>query len=307
MLRYEKAIACCTSLLFFCLLVGPQANDVRAQTARPQAAQPAAGNSPNAAQGAAVQPSAPLSINARASESAVDETIANDPAVEAVIAPYSAKVRELNMPIGKLVGSLKKGGMGGGSLGNFVADALRSRAEVLLGKPVLLAVINSSGLRKNQIAEGDISASDIYELLPFENALVTLELNGEQLRRFLDVTVERRNAQSGARILYRTNKELKKSEIVNVKLRDASGAEIEIDPKATYTIVTIDYLVKRGGDYSVLQEAKNVRPLTLTMRDAVLEYVKAETAAGRSLKAMLDGRFRYDRSTATPETEEEQP
>lgn len=295
MLRYAIRIVCCLSLLFFCLLAGPAARQsvVSAQIA--------------AAQVPVVEPNAPANINVRASESAIDESIANDPAVEAVITPYSAKVKELSAPIGRLVGGLKKGGMGGGSLGNFVADALRSRAEVLLRKPVLLAVINSSGLRKNQIAEGDISSSDIYELLPFENALVTLDLSGEQLLRFLNLTVEHRNAQSGARIIYRTNKELKKSELVSVKLRDAGGAEIEIDPKATYTIVTIDYLVKRGGDYSVLQEGKNLRPLSLTMRDAVLEYVKAETAAGRPLKAMLDGRFRYDRTAQTPEPEEEQP
>lgn len=293
MLRYANRIACCVSLLFFCLLVGPATqSSVCAQTA---------------AQVPAVQPAAPANISVRASENAVDESVANDPSVEAVIAPYSAKVKELNAPIGRLVGGLKKGGMGGGSLGNFVADALRSRAEVVLRKPVLLAVINSSGLRKNQIAEGDISSSDIFELLPFENALVTLEMSGEQLRRFLNLTVEHRNAQSGARIIYRTNKELKKSELVNVKLRDAGGAEIEIDPNATYTIVTIDYLVKRGGDYSVLQEGKNLRPLSLTMRDAVLEYVKAETAAGRPIKAMLDGRFRYDRTAQSQETEEEQP
>ena len=293
MFRYANRIACCVSLLFFCLLVGPATgSSVCAQTA--------------AAQVPAVQPTAPANISVRASESAVDESVANDPAVDAVIAPYSAKVKELNAPIGKLVGGLKKGGMGGGSLGNFVADALRSRAEVALRKPVLLAVINSSGLRKNQIAEGDISSSDIYELLPFENALVTLEMSGEQLRRFLNLTVEHRNAQSGARIVYRTNKELKKSELVSVKLRDAGGAETEIDPNATYTIVTIDYLVKRGGDYSILQEAKMVRPLNLTMRDAVLDYVKAETAAGRAIKSTLDGRFRYDKpGAAEPKTEDE--
>jgi 2',3'-cyclic-nucleotide 2'-phosphodiesterase (5'-nucleotidase family) len=292
MLRYANKIACCALLLFLCLGVwasGP----VCAQTP--------------AAPGSAVQPSAPLDIKVRASERAVDESVPDDPAVEAVIAPYSAKVKELSAPIGKLVGELKKGGIGGGSLGNFVVDALRNRAEAQLRKPVLLAIVNSSGLRKNQIAEGPISSSDIYELLPFENALVTLDLTGAQLRRFLDVAVERRDALSGARVLYRNNKELKKNEIVSVKLRDANGAEVEIDPQAVYTIVTIDYLVKRGGDYSILQEGKNLRPLSLTMRDAVLEYVKSETAAGRPVKALLDGRFRYDRTSGAQGAEEEQP
>ncbi|MBA3804172.1 MAG: 5'-nucleotidase C-terminal domain-containing protein [Acidobacteria bacterium] len=308
-MRYAIKFACLV-LLLICM-AGPASRCALAQSgtpARPPSATPAAsGKSKPTAPGAQTPAPAPLDLNVRASESAIDASIPDDPAVNAAIAPYTAKVRELDAPIGKLVGGLKKDGMGGGSLGNFVADALRNRAEARLGKPVLLAVLNSSGMRKNQIPEGVISTSDIYELLPFENALVTLDFTGEQLRRFLDVIVEKRDAQAGAQIIYRNNKELKKNEIVSVKLRSASGAEMEIDPKATYTIVTIDYLVKRGGDYQILQQAKNVVPLSLTMRDAVLDYVKTETAAGRSVRAMLDGRFRYDKSAPTPETEDEQP
>lgn len=254
-----------------------------------------------AAKPAATPPS--LDIRVKASEREIDETIPNDPATDAVVAPYSAKVRELDAPIGKLAGDLKKGGMGAGSLGNFVADALRDRAAAKLGKPVLLAITNSGGLRKNDIAAGNLSAMDIYQLLPFENALVSLDLTGEQLRRFLNVILTHRDAQSGARITYRAN-DKKENEIVSVKLGTA-GAESEIDPQATYTIVTIDYLVKRGGDYSILQEAKNVRPLNVTMRDAVLDYVRAETAAGRPIKAMLDGRFRSEKPGADANEDKE--
>jgi len=236
---------------------------------------------------------AAVDLRVKASERAIDETIPNDPAVAAVIAPYGAKVRELDSSIGKLVGELKKSGVGAGSLGNFVADALRSRASAKLGKPVLLAITNSGGLRKSEIAAGDLTANDIYQLLPFENALVALDLTGEQLRRFLDVVVAERDAQSGAKILFRTN-EKKQNEIVQVRLTGRAGDE-EIDPKKIYTIVTNDYLVKRGGDYRLLQEARRVRPVGETMRDAVIEYVKAETAAGRAVNAKLDGRFRSEK------------
>lgn len=234
------------------------------------------------------RPAAPLEIRVKATEREVDESIPADPATAAVVVPYTAKVRELDAPIGKLAGELKKTGIGAGSLGNFVADALRARASAKLGQPVLLAITNSGGLRKNEIAAGPLSASDIYQLLPFENALVALDLTGEQLLRFLKVVVSHRDAQSGAHIVYGTNG--KESELVTAQL-GAAGAPTNIDPRAAYTVVTIDYLVNRGGDYSILKEAKNVRPLGLTMRDAVIEYVKAETAAGRPVKAELDGRF----------------
>jgi 2',3'-cyclic-nucleotide 2'-phosphodiesterase (5'-nucleotidase family) len=115
------------------------------------------------------------------------------------------------------------------------------------------------------------------------------------------VIVKNRDAQSGARITYRTN-DKKENETVSVKL-GSSGNEFEIDPKATYTITTIDYLVKRGGDYTILQEGKNLQPLGITMRDAVIDYVKSETAAGRPIKSTLDGRFRSDK----PQSETEKP
>ncbi len=290
-MRYATRFTGSAAAVLFCLLgIIAQAQQGRAPAVRPSQPPPA-------------PTSAPLDLRVKASERAIDASIPNDPDVDAVLAPYSAKVHELDAPIGKLLGELKKGGMGAGSLGNFVADALRARAEVKLDKPVLLAITNSGGLRKNEFAEGNLSSNDIYQLLPFENALVVLDLTGEQLRRFLNIVVTHRDAQSGARITYRTN-EKKESEIVAVKLGSGGAVEREIDPQATYTIVTIDYLVKRGGDYSILQEAKNVRPLGLTMRDAVLDYVKAETAAGRAVKATLDGRFRYDKPGAETKTED---
>ena len=286
-MRYALRLGVSVASILFCLFAPVAQAQQGSATVRPSPQSPA---------------SAPVDLRVKATERAIDESIPNDPGVDAVIAPYSAKVRELDSPIGKLVGDLKKTGMGAGSLGNFVADALRARAAAKLGKPVLLAITNSGGLRKNEIAAGHLTSSDIYQLLPFENALVALDLNGEQLRRFLDVVVVHRDAQSGAHILYRTN-EKKQNEIVTVKL-NSGGAEKEIDPKATYTIVTIDYLVKRGGDYSVLQQATNVRPLGLTMRDAVLEYVKAETAAGRAVNATLDGRFRSDKPGTSKKEDE---
>lgn len=291
-MRQAIKLASCVLLLLWCCAAGA----VAASAQQPQTT-PAQSVNPGQTAGPAPQ-QPPLNITGRASERVVDDSVPEDPQVKSIIAPYRTKVEELNAPIGKLSGDLKKTGMGGGTLGNFVADALRAVAEKRSGKPVLLAVVNTSGLRKNNILAGNLSASDIYELLPFENALVTLDLTGEQLRRFMEINVQRRNAQSGARVVYRNNPEKKQNEIVSLKLREAGG-EKDIDPKATYTIVTIDYLVKRGGDYAVLQEAKNVRPLNVTMRDALLEYVRDETTAGRSIKNNLDGRFKYDRGSTT--------
>jgi 2',3'-cyclic-nucleotide 2'-phosphodiesterase (5'-nucleotidase family) len=200
-------------------------------------------------------------------------------------------VRALGNVIGKLDGELRKATVGAGSLGNFVTDALRAQASRKLGHPVSLMITNSGGLRKSAIAPGDLRASDIFELMPFENALIELEMNGKQLLRLLEIVVEGRDAQSGARIRYKMDEKMN-PEFVSAKLLDAKRREIRINPTAKYRVVTIDYLLRLGsGDYAILQEAKGVKPLGITMRDAMMDYVKSETAKGRTIKSKLDGRF----------------
>ncbi|MEP6919584.1 MAG: 5'-nucleotidase [bacterium] len=228
---------------------------------------------------------------ARTTQVLIDETIPSDRVIEKLLAPYAGKVRALNVVIGRLVGELRKSGIGGGSLGNFVSDGLRSQASISLGRPIVVVVINAGGLRKNTIAAGELRASDIFELLPFENALVQVDLTGEQLSRLLGVVVDAEDVQSGAKIVYRTNGD--KWKLVTATLRDEQGRETQIDPKATYTIVTIDYLMSlgSGGRYAILHEGQNAKPLGITMRNALMNYVKAETAAGRPVRAELDGRF----------------
>ena len=243
-------------------------------------------------------PAAARDVRAHATETVVDSSIADDPDVDKMLASYSPKVRELEVVVGKLKGELKKDSIGAGSLGNFVADGMRTQASLKLGKPIDLAVMNGGGLRRNAIGEGELRARDIFELLPFENALVTLELNGEQVLKLLGVVVSSREAQSGARITYRVKAD-KSSELESAKLLDEKCTEKEIDLKATYTVVTIDYLINVGGArYAVLREGKNARPLGITLRDAMIAYVKSETAADREIKPNLDGRFVLDRANS---------
>jgi len=248
----------------------------------------------------------PANINATVTETSVDSSLPHDPAVDKMLTVYNPKVRALDEVIGKLKGDLKKGGVGTGSLGNFVTDGIRSEASRKLGKPIVLAVTNGGGLRKNVIPEGDLRLRDIFELLPFENALVAFDLTGAQVLDLLRVVVSHRDAQSGARIKYRTNSN-NQPELESARLL-IDGVEKEIDPAAIYTVISIDYLLNvTGGDYAaVLKQARNTRPLGLAIRDAITNYVKAETAAGREIQSTFDGRFIFDKA-ASAAAEGQQP
>ena len=139
-------------------------------------------------------------------------------------------------------------------------------------------------------------------MLPFENALVQFDLTGAQVMTLLKQVVSHRDAQAGARIKY-VNDADNKPQLQSVKLL-IDGKEQDVDPNAIYKVICIDYLWKRTanvpseteGNYSVLGQAKKIEPLGLTIRDAMIDYVKQETKAGRDIKVNLDGRFRMNRT-----------
>jgi len=206
-----------------------------------------------------------------------------------MLAPYREKLTSLSVVIGKLEGSLKRELIGAGPLGNFVTDAMLREAVQKSGKNVVLALSNAGGLRKSEIASGQLRVSDIFELLPFENSLLLVDLSGAQILKILQAGM--RDPKAGVQIQFRWN-EQNRIEIISAKLIDQKKHESEIDPDAIYSVVTIDYLYNlKSGTYAVLQEAKAVTPLNATLRDAVLNYVKEETAAGRSIKPKNDNRF----------------
>src|SRR6185312_1181548 len=147
-------------------------------------------------------------------------SIPADPAIEKLLAPYAEKVQALSLVIGALEGNLTKTGAGAGSLGHFVTDAILSEARKKSGKKIVLAITNAGGLRKNEIAAGELRASDIFELMPFENALVALDVTGAQLAKILEVVTK--DAQSGARIQFKYN-DRDRPEFISGKLIDDNG------------------------------------------------------------------------------------
>jgi 2',3'-cyclic-nucleotide 2'-phosphodiesterase (5'-nucleotidase family) len=251
------------------------------------AIEPCQATPPPAKKGGNASPPKPIKV--QASRLVVDESIKADPDVEKMLAPYAEKVRELSQVIGRLEGDLSKTGVGGGSLGSFVTNGMIAQARVKLGKPVVLAIMNTGGLRKNTITAGELRASDIFELLPFENALIAVDVTGAQLSKLLEIVT--RDAQAGARIQFKWNDQ-SRAEFLSGKLLDETGKEWEPDPNKVYTIITIDYLLRVGGGaYAILQEARGTTPLNMTLREAIMNYVKSETAAGRPIRSVVDDRF----------------
>lgn len=62
-----------------------------------------------------------------------------------------------------------------------------------------------------------------------------------------------------------------------------------LDLNATYTVAHSDYVANGGSDCSMLKSVPQINKGYL-MRDAILEYVSMQTAAGKTIQPIIENR-----------------
>jgi 2',3'-cyclic-nucleotide 2'-phosphodiesterase (5'-nucleotidase family) len=165
-------------------------------------------------------------------------------------------------------------------LGNFFADVMLSYAQKHSTGRVDFSVTNPGGLRK-PIHKGDIKVAHIYELMPFENALVVLDLKGDRVQALADsIAAHHGGPVAGIRFGINNRK------AVNVTIAGAP-----LNTGKTYRVVANDYIAKGNDFYQELTKASSAEFFTVSLRAVILDWVKQETAKGNHIYATLDGRI----------------
>ena len=175
-----------------------------------------------------------------------------------------------------------------GLLGDFVSDACLEVAKKSYyptdEKPIDFIFLNNGGLR-NSLPKGNITKGNIFELMPFENELVVLKINGTLVKKIFNFIA----AKDGAPVAG-----------VKFGIKDKQAVNIEInnqpfDSARTYKTVTSDYLAGGGDQYFFLAEVKERESLNLKVRDAIIQYLKQKSAANEHLIVKADQRISYAR------------
>lgn len=205
-----------------------------------------------------------------------------DEAATALLDTYKKKVDATMYEVIGKSGQRMEKGTPESLLSNLVAEVLRRSAAEVLDKPADIGLVNLGGLR-NILPQGDITVGTIYEILPFENSLCVLTIRGGHLKRMCrSIARARGEGVSGLRLEITQGGELLKAEV--------AGAPIDDD--RLYTVATVDYLAD-GNDHmeALLQAEKRVCPANMTLRGLFLDYVRQQTAAGKTISSRLDGRI----------------
>ena len=193
-----------------------------------------------------------------------------DSTILAIITPYQVKIEDqMNEVLTYTKNDLEKG-KPQSTIGNFVTDLCLNYADAHI------CVMNNGGLRTT-ISKGEITRGKLYELMPFENELVVLELNKDDYIGLLNY-IGSRGGEPFSGITIAINKDgkiLSNSWPVNFE----KGEKVRV--------LTSDYLANGGDEMSFFHE-KEQQKVGIKLRDAIIDYCsKTDT-----IDVQLDNRIK---------------
>ncbi|MCG2676318.1 bifunctional metallophosphatase/5'-nucleotidase, partial [bacterium] len=191
-----------------------------------------------------------------------------DEGVASLVEKYASKVRKvMDEVIGEASEAIKRDpdpeAKEESAIGNWQTDLMRKFAQTDI------ALQNSFGIR-GDILKGKITKRDIYNLSPFGNTLVTMELSGEEIWQIMEESVGEAGILqvSGMKVIY--NKEKPKGErILEIEIE---GKPLE--PKKIYSLVTNSFLAENVEPF---KKGRNVKDTRMKLRDLEEEYIKSNS------------------------------
>jgi hypothetical protein len=180
--------------------------------------------------------------------------------VVSLILPYK---KEMEKEMNQIVGTCNKELMKAkpeSTLGNWTADLIHKKCEEYYGKPIDFAVVNYGGLRILSLPVGPITKSNIFELMPFENGLVVINVDAETIEKLF------------------------------TRMAEYGGWPISHQDKTKMYKIALSDFIANGGDKCFFFEDKKQELLGKLFRDAIMEYVIELNAQGKKIDANLEGR-----------------
>jgi 2',3'-cyclic-nucleotide 2'-phosphodiesterase (5'-nucleotidase family) len=214
-------------------------------------------------------------------------TLKQDSVFVNIIKPYKAKMEKIMNEVLIISDQELSKGLPESALGNFVSDVILKKTNDKYNPSdkafVNICLLNNGGLR-SELPKGEITRGNAFELMPFENEIIIVTINGEKAKQLFEYIVEYNGAPfSGATI------KAKGKTIIELKI---NGQLFDINK--TYKVTTSDYLAAGGDKYNFFKDPIKTEKLNYKLRDAIIDYMVEENKKGNTLKFSTDGRIKYE-------------
>lgn len=214
----------------------------------------------------------------------IDSTASTVGSISDFITPYRERVDAVldstlayaPYPISKTDGTYNT------TAGNLMADVTLSQSNPIFkartGTDIDFVLLNHGGIRSG-ISKGNVTSRTAYEVMPFENSIWVVQLDGTAIMALVDylISSKRPHPIAGIQVILNTDETLNSITI--------QGKPFDKDKK--YNVATSDYLVNGGDDMVFFKDALSQTDLNYKIRAAMLDYfVKTDT-----LSPQIDNRY----------------
>jgi len=167
-------------------------------------------------------------------------------------------------------------------MGNTIVEAMKYMVNADF------SFLNLGGVRA-EIKYGPVTYRDIFEVMPFDNMVVSFTCDGEFLRRIIETRVEGGRAGlivAGVNVVY-SKQRPNFDRVTSLKI----GGE-PWDPKKIYTVVTTDFLMQGNAGLNLLMSVpeENITNHQINLRDAIVHYFRENSP----VETKIDDRWKRD-------------
>ena len=205
-----------------------------------------------------------------------------DPEIAAVLEPFNTKVKnKLSELVDVADQELVKSDKMESALGDLVADAFRDKGKTQI------AIQNIGGIRASILA-GRITWGNVFEVLPFQNTMITLKLTGAQVKKTLErglVPTIGVVCLSGLRVHFDMAKP-PGERVVSAVLLDGTS----LDDSKLYSVTTNDFVLAGGDGFTEFAKGTDIVDTGIFLRDVLVDYIRTATV----LRPVVDGRIIFD-------------
>lgn len=167
-----------------------------------------------------------------------------------------------------------------GPLGNFIADGIKTAVQLKWGNKIDIALVAPQSIR-GKIAKGPFKKNQLLKLLPYEDSIAVMKVNGAQLKPMLD-KIASLGGYAVAGLQMQINNMQADSIFINRE---------PLDSAREYMLAIPYYLLVKKR--IPVPDNIPVFNADLTMRRAICAYIQWLTNTGKTIWPVPYRRIRY--------------
>jgi 2',3'-cyclic-nucleotide 2'-phosphodiesterase (5'-nucleotidase family) len=155
-------------------------------------------------------------------------------------------------------------------IGNWMSDVVFSKTKSLFfikyKKTLDICLLNSGGVR-TILPAGNVTTRNAFEIMPFENEVVVLELSGEVIYEMAQFIVKEQKPHPMKGMIITLDKN---DAIKSIKIGDEM-----LDNTKLYYVATNDYLAGGGDSMNFLKKNSQKFITDYKLRNLIIDYFKS--------------------------------